>query len=562
MKKKKINQIVFYFYAVSFCILLIVLMFFTMYFSKQDKKEQLQSLESSVHSTQGQIVSTINTMEYMHRLLYPNALRMLADKSENDKSLMLNNIFICRDLNNEHFYSMLFYPDESYKIITNDIDDFIISNICRIYKQSDKTKKYTYFFIQKEDNANTIYIYNSQPVLYSSTSDIECNTLGTSVLITKINIPEYYRYFSYPPSVGISLKSAAGSDEIAISKISSSAKIISEYDCNVDGTGWKVCGSMAYNINLFERQTLFKLFIVQTFLIILSLTLLFQIIYKKYIMKPINQISDFLSEYIILNKTVEILPQTSYEFDKIAKYISQMANKNRELIRQIFNNQQTIYEKEIESNAYKFYALKAQINPHFLYNTLDCISSTAYINDIKPLAHITNMLSKILRYTITDKTYTTVKDEVDLLNNYFGIMKIRYRDRFNYRINADENLSDCKVPHMLLQPIAENSVKHNNLAASKLIIYVKIYASDGFLNFIIMDNGIGMSAEKMNALNAALAEAVSASTHTAPKSSHIGIHNINSRIKLIYGNEYGIRLSGTENKYIKISVKIPIEKSE
>ena len=91
---------------------------------------------------------------------------------------------------------------------------------------------------------------------------------------------------------------------------------------------------------------------------------------------------------------------------------------------------------------------------------------------------------------------------------------------------------------------------------------LKIIASDGFLNFIIMDNGIRMSAEKMNALNAALAEAVSASTHTVPKSSHIGIHNINSRIKLIYGNEYGIRLSGTENKYIKISVKIPIEKSE
>ena len=74
-----------------------------------------------------------------------------------------------------------------------------------------------------------------------------------------------------------------------------------------------------------------------------------------------------------------------------------------------------------------------------------------------------------------------------------------------------------------------------------------------------MDNGIGMPSEKQNRLNKSLAEPISADTYTTPTSSHIGIHNINSRIKLMYGNEYGIQLSGAENKYIKISVKIPIE---
>lgn len=557
MKKRKINQIVFYFYAASFCILAIVLLLFTTFFSEQSKKEQAQLLKTYVSSTQNQIDSTIGVMEYMHKTLYPNALHVLKENSESDKSAMLDSIFLCRGLNKEYCYSILFYPNETYKIITNDIDSKIIPDISRIYKRSDKNKAYTEFFYDK-DNANIIYVYNSQPVIYSSTSDVENCIPGISVLITQINVSEYSRYFAYSPLIELSLVSDKGKN-IFISKRNTPSHIISEYECNIGNSSWKVYGNTVYNNNLFEGQTLFQLFIVQAFFIILSLLIIFQIIYKKYIIGPINQISNFLSEYVILNHGAELAEQTSYEFDKIAQYISNMVSKNRELIRQIFKNQQTIYEKEIESKSYKLYALKAQINPHFLYNTLDCISSMAYINDVKPIAHITNMLSKILRYTITEQPYTTVKDEVDLLENYFSIIKIRYPERFNYRINADKSLLDCKMLHMLLQPIAENSVKHNNLTANKLIIYVKIYASDGFLNCIIMDNGVGMPSEKMNDLNKSLAEPISADTYTTPTSSHIGIHNINSRIKLMYGNEYGIQLSGAENKYMKISLRIPIE---
>ena len=557
MKKKKINQIVFYFYGASFCILLVVLLAFTAFFSKQEKSEQSDRLREYVISTQGRIASTVDSMQYMQKRLYSDSVYLLKDDDSGHKSSMLDNLFIFRDINKEDVYSVLFDNSQNYKIITSDTEQNIISDILRIYRNSVKDKPYTTFFYDKEKNPKAIYIYNSQPVTYSNTKSVENYIIGISVLVSKINIPEYARYFAYGPSVEIALKSQG--KPIYIKQQKNPASVISTYSCDIGGTEWKICGKVFSGNNLFERQSLFKLFIVQAFFIILSLLILFQIIYKKYIMKPINQISDFLSEYIILNKTVEIPQQTSYEFDKIAKYISRMVSKNRELIRQIFKNQQTIYEKEIESKAYKFYALKAQINPHFLYNTLDCISSLAYLNDVEPIADITNVLSKILRYTITEQPYTTVKDEVELLENYFSIIKIRYPGRFNYHINADEKLADCKILHMLLQPIAENSVKHNNLFARKLIIYVKIYASDDHINCIIMDNGIGMPSEKQNRLNKSLAEPISADTYTTPTSSHIGIHNINSRIKLMYGNEYGIQLSGAENKYIKISVKIPIE---
>ena len=558
--KKKINQIVFYFYAASFCILGIALLVFTTFFSKQDKQEQTQKLKTYVSSTQTQIEATINAMEYMHKILYPNALYVLKDGSESGKAEMLNNLFMCRDLNKEFFYSILFYPDESYKIITNDIEENVIPDICKAYKNSEKSKPYTTFFYSEGKNPNIIYIYNSQPVQYSSTSNVENYTMGISVLISKINVSEYSKYFAYNPSIEILLMSDG--EEYVISKRKSERPVITEYECsigNIADRDWRIHGSAAYNSNLFERQGLFQLFIIQAFLIIMSLLFIFQIIYKKYIIKPINQITNFLGGYVILKHSAEIPEQSSYEFDKIAQYISNMASKNRELVKQIFNNQQTIYEKEIENKSYRFYALKAQINPHFLYNTLDCISSLAYINDVEPIADITNILSKILRYTITEKPYTTVKDEVSLLENYFGIIKIRSPGRFNYRINVDIDLLDCKMLHMLLQPLAENSVKHNSLFAKKLIIYIKVYAHDNHLNFIIMDNGVGMSDEKISLMNKALYAPITTNVHGEPSSGHIGIHNINTRIKLMYGNEYGIQLAGRKNRYIKISVKIPID---
>lgn len=559
MKKKSINQIVIYFYTAAFCILAIALSVCTVFISRQNKNEHLQQLKTYVSSAQNSLSSTINSMEYMHRLLYPHSLNMLIEYNEDDKIDMLDTLFICRDLNNEYFYSVLFYPDDSYKIVTSDINADIIEDIYRIYKHSDKNKKYTEFFYNPDKNPNMIYLYNSQPVLYNSTSDIECYTLGISVLITPINITEYSMNFNYSSLVELSLVSENG-DVIPLSKRKNDLKPIGEYEYVISRTGWAVRGNTAYNSNLFEHQTLFKLFILQAFFTILSLLAIFQIIYKKYILRPINQISNFLNGYVMLNHTVEIPKQTSYEFDKIASCATHMAHKNRELMRRIFKNQQTIYEKEIENRSYQFYALKAQINPHFLYNTLDCISSLAYINDIKPVANITNILSKILRYTITDSSYTVLKNEISLMENYFEIIKIRYPGKVNYKINVDEKLLECKMLHMLLQPFVENSVKHNNLLVKKLLIYIKAYTEGNTLKFVIMDNGTGISDEQMRAFNEKLALPVSFEDSNTPKSKHIGIQNINSRIKLTYGNEYGIKIDGKKDKYIKISVTIPLEK--
>lgn len=557
IKKKKINQIVLYFYTVSFLILLVALVFLAAFFSNRERVDREERLRAYVSSTQNRINSAVSSLQYMQKLVYSDAVYTLKNNDKNHAASILNTLSISRNLNTESVYGVLFDGTQNQQIITNDIESFTLPQIANIYNTSLKSKPYLTFFHDGENNPNAIYIYSSNPIIYYDTISVRNYIIGTSVLIAKISIPEYSRYFAYDSSVEISI--CSNGQTFYISKSNTSSSSSSEYSCDISGTDWKIYGHAFSGKNLFESQSLFKLFAAQAFLIIVCLLILFQIIYRSYIMKPINLISTFLGEYVILNRTPEIPQQNSYEFDKIAKYIVRMANKNRALVHQIFKNQQTIYEKEIENKSYRFYALKAQINPHFLYNTLDCISSLAYYNDVEPIADITNVLSKILRYTITEKPYTTVNDEVTLLENYFSIIKIRYPDRFNYRINMDKSLSNCKMLHMLLQPLTENSIKHNNLFARKLIVYIKIYASENHLNCIIMDNGVGMSAEKTALLNESLSKPVSSDTPYSPDSGHIGIHNINSRIKLMCGNEYGIHISGVENKYIKISVKIPIE---
>ncbi|MEG0905896.1 MAG: histidine kinase [Cellulosilyticaceae bacterium] len=175
--------------------------------------------------------------------------------------------------------------------------------------------------------------------------------------------------------------------------------------------------------------------------------------------------------------------------------------------------------------------LQEQINPHFLYNTLDNISSLAEIGETDLLHQLIYNLANFYRKGLNNgKSYISIQEELDMIRSYIEIMQIRYYDKFDFTINCPPHLIACPCLKFLLQPIVENSIYHGiKPLAHRGLIQIHVVEEGEILTFIIQDNGIGIS------------EAIS-STLLKEKNDHFGLRNIHDRIQLHYGMAYGVHI--------------------
>ena len=194
----------------------------------------------------------------------------------------------------------------------------------------------------------------------------------------------------------------------------------------------------------------------------------------------------------------------------------------------------------------EFKALKAQIHPHFLFNALNTISSFCRTNPIKARELILN-LSNYFRQTLKrEEDFITIKDEYDFLNSYLSIENARFGERLKVHINFPEDLLNYKIPVFLLQPLVENSINHGILPKpSGGTVTIKAYSSDDNLNFMVIDDGIGM--KEINLKN------------IYSFSNGIGLHNVNERLRLLFGKDYKIHIKSTLNKGTSVYFSIPKE---
>lgn len=204
-------------------------------------------------------------------------------------------------------------------------------------------------------------------------------------------------------------------------------------------------------------------------------------------------------------------------------------------------------------------ALQNQINPHFLYNTLETIRGQAIVSGNLEIADTTKALADIFRYNISKKgSIVTLKEELDNVNAYMKIQKIRFRDRFSIMVEMDENVEMLKIPKLLVQPLVENSIKHGlEPKRGAGLIKIRIFRTEDSLFIIVEDDGVGMTIEELKTLNRRLrgkdrAEIVN------KKSTHVGLPNIEDRIQMIYGNKYGVNVESIKNVGTKASLILGI----
>lgn len=321
-------------------------------------------------------------------------------------------------------------------------------------------------------------------------------------------------------------------------------------------TNWKVI--------FFSSENKFNLGIKKINLMILLITVLislFMLSLSYYIASgvtnPVKKLMKLMKEVENNNLGVRADISNNDEIGELNGSFNNMVNRINILVNEILEGQILRREAEI-------YALQQQINPHFLYNTLEAINSLANRERYKEIRIVVQKMAEIFQYCINRKRHEFVRisDELKHVENYMAIQEIRFKDRIKISYDIDNEIYDMWTIKFILQPLVENAIHHGiEELGREGCIKIRGYVTNGAIYFEIEDNGKGMSGEELETLNNYIWEK---SAETEKERSSIGLRNVNSRISLMFKGDYGVRLKSIKGKGMNVTVKIPVinEKGE
>ncbi len=260
------------------------------------------------------------------------------------------------------------------------------------------------------------------------------------------------------------------------------------------------------------------------------------------------------------NEVYDIIPafrgndELSEAFEDLQIMVQRIKEKDAKMYQSKLNEQQLLNEQQVM----EMKMLASQINPHFLYNTLESIRMQALTSGNKEVANSIKLLGKSMRYVLenTGVSSTTLKKELDYIETYLNIQKIRFGDRVNYVIDVGEgmDLGEYLILPLMVQPVIENAILHGlEETESNGKIDVIIRKEDEYLKITVQDNGCGMNAEELDALRAKI------DMEKIDTSSSIGLSNIHRRIRLCYGSKYGMTIMSAPGRGTEVTLNLPIE---
>lgn len=313
---------------------------------------------------------------------------------------------------------------------------------------------------------------------------------------------------------------------------------------SISSTGWKIIKTIPTNylykeINKMQRDFLIGGMIYGVAIIIFMI--FFSVRYTDPMMKMMSVIKKVEQGDLTARTEISTNDEVGQLGESLNKMIAEMGN----LIEKLIKEEQEKKEVELE-------ALHAQINPHFLYNTLNTIKWMAKIQGNNSVSRAVVALIKLLRVSTnlgTDKI--SLKEELDYVNNYVVIQKLKYNEGINMTLDIEELSMERMMPKLILQPIVENAIIYGISEDHKDInIHIAAYEKEQELFIEITDDGPGIQMD--------IVEEILRSKSDKNRFSKVGLNNINQRIKLYYGNEYGLSIESKLGVGTKVIVKIPV----
>lgn len=304
---------------------------------------------------------------------------------------------------------------------------------------------------------------------------------------------------------------------------------------------------------LTAKTDLVRNVIILIFIGIVMITSILAVSFAIRFTRPIVRLSRLMRQVELGRFKVDLHIQTKDEVGMLARSFNSMVATMRDLIQKNFEIK--LRQKEAE-----LYALQSQINPHFMYNTLETISMAVEEGKSETVVEMVTLLGRMLRFSLGNRTrYVPIADEVQHMRDYLTIQKIRFHNRLMFDIQQKTELSSCYTPKFILQPIVENAVKYGMNTRKTLQIYISIGRELGARSgeedivFRIRDDGPGISEEKL--------EEVERSLHSdllLARDSEFGLSNVNARIMMMLGSHYGVQLHSVYGQGTEVVIRIPI----
>ncbi len=286
---------------------------------------------------------------------------------------------------------------------------------------------------------------------------------------------------------------------------------------------------------------------IYVFVVIVILMLFLSWYLPRLLTRPIRELSYITDRVAKGDLSVRADMHTGVEVTSLSDSLNALIDKMNELIEQVKNEQVNLRKAEFE-------VLQAQINPHFLYNTLDAIVWLAEAGDRQMVISMVGNLSDFFRTSLNDgKTVISIREEIQHVKSYLNIQKVRYQDILKFEIDVPEEILRYRIPKITIQPLVENALYHGikNTRGGGLI-RIDGEIKDSKVIIRVKDNGCGMEADRLSKVRRSI-------RHKVPEEREIyGLYNVNERIVLNFGSEYGIDIDSEYMKGTRVKILLPL----
>jgi two-component system sensor histidine kinase YesM len=522
---------------------------------------------------------TVSYSKYVQELMVSTDSIRSAELNE-----YVSEIFTHTRSSNQNIYSILLLNNNDRQISDNlHYNNDILKTLNKMYNFRSKEFIKPVFSSIVRDNSDAFYYYSYISPIFSSfdatgdyskignciflldtreleklvnTTELTKNSLflildsDNRVIVSNkgLKAGDYYENVFWQEGV-----SSTAKDEI----VYEGKKSLVQYK-KIDSVNWKVISVLPIAELTSDMKPIVSLGIWLGILMIVLLTIIGSM-FMYNTTRPVMLIVRFLSHVGERNLKQRLKIPSTNEVGIIATHINQMLDNVETMTREVVENQTSLYEAELSKKQAKLSALQSQINPHFLYNTLNCLSSIGLAYDVSEVVSISSAMSRIFRYSIKGQEIVSIKDEMSCIKDYLLIMDIRYKGKFEIVIEMDESFIEMKSLKMILQPIVENAMYHGlEMKPGVGRLFIRGHISEhGYMQIDIEDNGVGMTDKQLSDLRKGIRDDENAELSGTDKQS-IGLGNINKRLKLQFGSPYGLDVVSEEGKGTKVTVRLPV----
>ena len=485
--------------------------------------EDLQLLRSYIYSYQDNIDISDIEIYLNDDFIYSNEKENIYPLSSLDNSKWLS---VLKDLNVRYYWA-------PYSYISDKNEDSIVLGKC-IVDPKDYTDKIGYLFI-KFDTADLTQIINK---INSNSQSFSCIVNSYNDVIATSDSNLYSEYKSI-------IEESASEKETSLHKYINDSRDIYVQSSSIDKTDWRIVNIVPYS-TINYKITNQRMYIILIVILFGGAALIAGYKFFNSITSRLYKVIEGMRDVHADNLDNFIENDKDDELGELIENYNYMITKMSKLIEQQYK-----YGKAVKNAELK--ALQSQINPHFLYNTLDMINWMAYKKMNSEISTAVKSLAKFYKLSLNKgKDITYIHDEIDHVSLYVKIQNMRYSDRITLNINVDEIIHNYLIPKITLQPIVENAISHGILAKGNVtgIITISGFIDNDEIIIKVSDDGIGIEEDKL--------PLILSCDKISTKGSGYGLRNINERLKLLYGDNFGLSFESIYGKGTTVTIRIPL----